>query len=385
MDKYLSTFVETDFLASHASLVNYTYRGDDDTVTDSMIAAIEAQEGFREGGRFYANISDAECFRVKPRENETPAWGDSVDNDGNYFCAVYGLEDFPLGNLQVLEGEIDYEKLKTGRYILEGVYLDDNHQPQWNMSHYEIGDTVTLCNYRGNGAGAGENKYTEYQYEVMAKVAINEFTNACRKLHPHSYYLPADVYKTMTDNPGTMMYVYDVEEGFEASMETFMQNYTGNEEPTMTYSSRNTYMEEFEETRNTVFLVGGILSLIIGMIGVLNFVNSMLTSILTRRQEFAMLQSVGMTTRQLRKMLITEGLAYTASAGLLSIMLGTATSALLSGTVAKSLWFFTYHFTLLPLAITIPILLLIGILLPLPVLKAVERQSIVERLREAVA
>lgn len=385
MDKYLSTFVETDFLASHASLVNYTYRGDDDTVTDSMIAAIEAQEGFREGGRFYANISDAECFRVKPRENETPAWGDNVDNDGNYFCAVYGLEDFPLGNLQVLEGEIDYEKLKTGRYILEGVYLDDNHQPQWNMSHYEIGDTVTLCNYRGNGAGAGENKYTEYQYEVMAKVAINEFTNACRKLHPHSYYLPADVYKTMTDNPGTMMYVYDVEEGFEASMETFMQNYTGNEEPTMTYSSRNTYMEEFEETRNTVFLVGGILSLIIGMIGVLNFVNSMLTSILTRRQEFAMLQSVGMTTRQLRNMLITEGLAYTASAGLLSIMLGTATSALLSGTVAKSLWFFTYHFTLLPLAITIPILLLIGILLPLPVLKAVERQSIVERLREAVA
>lgn len=144
-------------------------------------------------------------------------------------------------------------------------------------------------------------------------------------------------------------------------------------------------MEEFEETRNTVFLVGGILSLIIGMIGVLNFVNSMLTSILTRRQEFAMLQSVGMTTRQLRNMLITEGLAYTASAGLLSIMLGTATSALLSGTVAKSLWFFTYHFTLLPLAITIPILLLIGILLPLPVLKAVERQSIVERLREAVA
>lgn len=384
MDKYLSTFVETDFLASHASLVNYTYRGDDDTVTDSMIAAIEAQEGFREGGRFYANISDAECFRVKPRENETPAWGDNVDNDGNYFCAVYGLEDFPLGNLQVLEGEIDYEKLKTGRYILEGVYLDNNHQPQWNMSHYEIGDTVTLCNYRGNGAGAGENKYTEYQYEVMAKVAINEFTNACRMLHPHSYYLPADVYKTMTDNAGTMMYVYDVEEGFEASMETFMQNYTGNEEPTMTYSSRNTYMEEFEETRNTVFLVGGILSLIIGMIGVLNFVNSMLTSILTRRQEFAMLQSVGMTTRQLRKMLITEGLAYTASAGLLSIMLGTATSALLSGTVAKSLWFFTYHFTLLPLAITIPILLLIGILLPLPVLKAVERQSIVERLREAV-
>ena len=385
MDKYLSNFVETDFHASHVSLVNYTYRGDDDTVTDSMISAIESQVGFREGGRFYANIGDAECFRVKPRKNETPAWGDNLDNDGNYFCAVYGLEDFPLGNLQVLEGEIDYEKLKTGRYILEGVYLDDNNQPQPNMAHYEIGDTVTLCNYRGNGASAGENKYTEYQYEVMAKVAIKEFTNACRMLHPHSYYLPADVYKTMAENPGTMMYVYDVEEGFEASMETFMQDYTENAEPMMAYSSKNTYVKEFEGMRSTTFLVGGMLSLIIGMIGVLNFVNSMLTSILTRRQEFAMLQSVGMTTGQLRKMLITEGLAYTASAGLLSITLGTAISGLFAGTIAKSLWFFTYHFTLLPLAVTIPILLLIGILLPLPVLNTVERQSIVERLRETAA
>lgn len=386
MDKYLSTFVETDFLVSHASLVNHTYcGGDDDTVTDSMIASIEQQEGFQRGGRFFANIRDAECFRVKPHENETPARADNEDENGNYFCAVYGLEDFPLSNLQVLEGEIDYEKLKTGKYILEGVKLDDNHQPEWQTSHYGIGDTVTLCNYRGNGESIYENEYTEYPCEIMAKVAVSTYTNSCRMFYPHSYYLPAEVYKTMTADPGTMMYVCDVEDGFEASMEAFLQNYTENVEPTMTYSSKSTNIEHFEGLRSTLFLVGGMLSLIIGMIGVLNFVNSMLTSILTRRREFAMLQSVGMTTGQLRKMLVIEGLAYTASSGLVSILTGTAISALVSGTVARSLWFFTYHFTLLPLAVTIPILLLVGILLPLPVLNAVERQSIVERLRETAA
>ena len=50
----------------------------------------------------------------------------------------------------------------------------------------------------------------------------------------------------------------------------------------MAYSSRSTYAKQFEGLRGTVLLVGGMLSLIIGMIGVLNFVNSMLTSILTR-------------------------------------------------------------------------------------------------------
>ena len=221
------------------------------------------------------------------------------------------MDDFPLNNLKVLAGEIDYEKLRSGKYILEGI-------------------------------------------EMVA-------------------------------NPGIMSYVYDVEEGSELGMDAFLQNYTENAEPDMAYSSKQTKKNEFEGLRNTVLIVGGVLSLIIGLIGVLNFINSMLTSILTRKREFAMLQAIGMTSSQLRKMLITEGLLYTASAGAVSLVLGIGVSALLSNTLAKSLWFFSYRFTLVPLIVTIPILLVIGMLLPMPVLKSVEKQSIVERLRETEA
>ncbi|MCI9627399.1 MAG: ABC transporter permease [Clostridia bacterium] len=382
MDKYLSSFVETDYLVSHANLVSYHYSGDTDTVTETLIAAVESQSGFAEGGRFFADIGDAERFRVKPSGRDIQYLSANKDDNGNYFSAVYGLEDFPLGNLKVLEGEIDYEKLKTGKYILEGVETDDNHNPIWATSHYNIGDTVTLCNYKGYGDGAGDNEYTEYQYEVMAKVAINTFTNSCRTVYNYSYYLPAEVYKTMVCNPGTMMYVYDVLDGSEAAMDAFLQNYTESVEPVMAYSSKQTKANEFEGLRNTVLIVGGVLSLIIGLIGVLNFMNSVLTSILTRKREFAMLQSIGMTQGQLRKMLVTEGLLYTAGAGVVSLALSIAASALIGGTIAKNIWFFSYQFTLLPLLVIIPILLVIGFLLPLPVLSTVEKQSIVDRLRE---
>lgn len=382
MDKYLSTFVETDFLVSHANLVNYIYNGEDDTVTESMISAIEGQDGFKEGGRFFADIRDVECFRVIPNGRQTQYLRSSKDDKGNYFCAVYGLEDFPLGNLKVLEGEIDYEKLKSGKYILEGVQIDDNHNPIWETSHFDVGDMVTLYNYKGCSESADENEYTEYQYEVMAKVVINTYTNSCRSGFDYSYYLPADVYKTMTANPGTMMYVYNVEDGSEAATDVFLKNYTESIEPVMAYSSKATKENEFKGLCNTVIIVGGVLSLIVGLIGILNFINSMLTSILTRRREFAMLQSIGMTAKQLRRMLIAEGLMYTAGAGVISIVLGIGSSALLANTIAESLWFFTYRFTLLPLIATIPILLVIGILLPIPVLKSVEKQSIVDRLRE---
>lgn len=47
----------------------------------------------------------------------------------------------------------------------------------------------------------------------------------------------------------------------------------------------------------------------------------------------------------------------------------------------SALWFFTYHFTLLPLMVTVPVLLIIGIAVPGIMQKAVEKQSIVERIR----
>ena len=95
-----------------------------------------------------------------------------------------------------------------------------------------------------------------------------------------------------------------------------------------------------------------------------------------------MLQSIGMTTKQLRRMLMTEGLYYTAAAGFLSLALGSILSLVIADGLLSNLWFFTYTFTLLPLLLVIPLLLLIGALIPVIVLQSVKKQSIVDRLRE---
>ncbi len=150
----------------------------------------------------------------------------------------------------------------------------------------------------------------------------------------------------------------------------------------MNYSSKSIREAEFAGMKNMVLAVGGALSLVIGMIGILNFVNSMMTSILTRRREFAMLQSIGMTGKQLLQMLMTEGVWYGAASGLVSLVLGVVLSLLAVRKLAGSLWFFSYHFTVLPLVLTVPVLLAVGILLPAVMLRSVERQSVVERLRE---
>ena len=54
------------------------------------------------------------------------------------------------------------------------------------------------------------------------------------------------------------------------------------------------------------FFVGSVML----MIGILNFCNALVSRMLVRRKEFAVYESLGMTGRQLRNMLLWEGLLY---------------------------------------------------------------------------
>ena len=125
--------------------------------------------------------------------------------------------------------------------------------------------------------------------------------------------------------------------------------------------------------RSMFLLLGGALSFIVGLVGVLNFFNAILTGILARKRELAVLQSIGMTGKQLKTMLVYEGLFA------LTLILGPAAFT----AVGNLFWFFTYRLTLVPFLVVIPICALLGILVPRGVYRSVARHTIVERLREA--
>ena len=172
------------------------------------------------------------------------------------------------------------------------------------------------------------------------------------------------------------------DEAVKENMENFISDYTENVDPSLNYESRFTCSAEFESFRNMFFLMGSILSFIVGLIGVLNFLNAVLTGIITRHREFAMLQSIGMTGKQLKKMLVLEGLYYTLGSIILSFILAVITSPITANVLESMFWFFEYHFTIMPLFVTIPIFALLGVLLPLISYHFLAEKSIVERLRE---
>ena len=95
-----------------------------------------------------------------------------------------------------------------------------------------------------------------------------------------------------------------------------------------------------------------------------------------------MLQSIGMTGRQLKTMLIWEGLYYALGAAGVSLVLSFAVGPILSMVLENTLWFFTYRFTVIPILSLLPIFAVMGITVPLVVYRAAAKRSVVERLRE---
>ena len=87
-----------------------------------------------------------------------------------------------------------------------------------------------------------------------------------------------------------------------------------------------------------------------------------------------------MTKRQLRKMLIFEGLYYAGITLVISYILSIFTV----GVIVRALTaggYTTFQFTLLPLIICTPVLLIFAVLLPYLCFRNLEKDSLVERLR----
>lgn len=370
----LSKSVNTDFLIGHANYFNMNrFHLPEDALSEELISAVEAQEGFEDGSRLYYNIYVGQCSIYRENPNELGYMGHPVNIslDGQPMLDLFGMEDMLLSGLDVVEGGLDLEKLKGGRYILEGVHDDDNGNTLWNTSHYEIGEPVQIT---VDGKA--------YEYEVMAKIRINPYTIGTRFYSEFAMYLPVSEYLKVVSRPVLMTYSFNVSDGRESDIEAFIKNYTETVEPLMNYESKQVYLDSFKDAQNMLITVGGTLCIIIGLIGILNFINSILTGIIARRQEFAMLQSIGMTGRQLNLMLCCEGLYYAFATMLFSLVAGILFSIGIIGGVVSNLWFFSYRFVVSPLLIAYPILIVLSVIVPYITYHGVGRQSIVERLRE---
>ena len=286
---------------------------------------------------------------------------------------LYGVDGLILDafseDYRILDGTFDKDKFQSGGYILVEAAEGAEEMEKETQPTYSVGDMVDL-----NGQ----------QYEVMGIVAnITAITEGVNSDTANflSFYLPADTFREMYPENTMRKMFFDVADEFQPQAEQMLIDYRSDADKSLTFTSKNTLVEHYQEQTRANTITGFAISVIIAFVGILNFINSMVTAIVSRQKEFAMIQSIGMTKRQLRSMLIDEGLYYAVSTLVASYVLGTLGVAIGVRAMVSGDWTATFHFTLTPLVICTPILIIFAILIPYICFKNLEKQSIVERLR----
>ena len=128
----------------------------------------------------------------------------------------------------------------------------------------------------------------------------------------------------------------------------------------------------------------GALCILLILMGLVNYVNVTLTGLAMRRKEFAVLESIGMTRRQLKRMLLLEGVFYSLIVTVLLLTAGTGALYAFGAVMNEKIVYFVFRYPAAETAACIALLFVICTAVPLILFWRTERESVVERLKTNV-
>lgn len=336
---------------------------------------------------------------VKEALAQQPRKGELLEAD----ALIEGLDRELFEKLTVVEGSLDPLFEEGSSAIAVAVRVDDYGRLLHEDFYPEIGEnqivTYIKDGYyidRRTGERCTEDTPEEYlqyhitdsydvNYTVCAYVSVPQSMSYRYGLTGYDFVLPAERFSADSEGKVTpMFYLFDTpDSAAEEAAEQYLADLTGDESSVLMYESKATLRDEFAGFRNIFLLLGGLLCSVIGVVGVLNFFNAVLTGILSRRREFAMLQAMGMTNKQLRAMLVYEGLFYALAAALTALLLALVLNRPAGNLMEGMFWFFEAKSDLTCVLAAIPVFGLLGWLIPYSMYGQAAKHSVVERLRES--
>ena len=320
---------------------------------------------------------------VYQTENGGHTVGLTADNHplGN----VFGFSENFFDRLDIIEGETDLSVLKNklwngNNVILMGEYDDHGNFAGAESAFYfglSVGDTIQFY----------ENGTPTKEFTIIAKAAATDGdvtvtgggSNIAQIIEGPRIFMAENKFKEIYETPTLYGFLFDVEEQYQQEMETYLAQDTD-----VAYTSILTMKATVSSVKNVVLLIGGMIGAVFALVGLINFINLVMTNIIIRRHEFATMQSIGMTKKQLRKMMISESFSYVLLAGIV----GTLAAGALGMTLVKAFvqngptsLMMTFQMTLLPALIMLALFLVLAFIVPVVALRLFNNRSVVERLR----
>lgn len=360
VDKYADMEMKNDFyLENRASVV----RIGTNVFSDELLQSIKEMNGLSKLQIFTETFCELD-FTVDSGFEETLI----KDGTNKQTGTVYGIDKSVIEDLnKTLSEPIDAEAFDRGDFALVATNMPDNYK---NIKEVK-GSFLTGVSMMG----------TTFEIPVNGCVSLATLTN--NYLDTEFILLVSNSYlRQVADYPQIRHIVGDVIKGKDKEA-FFVLNEMLKDDNNISLTSRYQIKQSLRDSIVMIYILGGGIAFVLGLIGIMNFVNIMSVSIMIRKRELAILNSIGMEEKKMRKMLVLEGLGYAAISLLLALIVGSGIAAGICIPLAREYEYVFYTYPIVPVIATCLIIVGISIITPEIIYRTMNKATVVERLREA--
>lgn len=268
-------------------------------------------------------------------------------------------------------GTADYDKLMTGNYIL---VADNGNVEEIYGWKFNIGDKITIHYFDGN-------KMSEREVEVLGTLSHDFVLDNSSSLEGWFVMPEKPILNWLTYNSLNAQILISTDESKIDQVGAELEQIVA-ERPELSLETLAESTEIHNAEADRVFGAISGLAIFIMMFSILSMMNTLITNIVTRKQELAMLESIGMSKSQIRKMLLGESLLLVIATVGVTLTIGTLCGYFLCNMLYNNgMYYMSFKFPTVFTVAYVVVLTLVPLVITIASMKSFSKEALVERLR----
>ena len=370
-------YLDADFIVHNATQTTEDITSIQPAIDDTFLSDIQKTEGVAEVHAvkglpviFPYEENSFSDFWIKSYTEMKPylAYSDAVSeyqqNPEKYYGMIKGIDGSEFDYLNKnIGGIIDKQEFLSGKTaILQ--YAGFEIPPKW------IGNNISFL--------VGNQK----QEIVIGAISYGDYYGATVNCGANLIVSESYV-ESLSSEPYTLSLNIKYKQSYDTKTEKEIRNilkaspYYND----LFFISKYDDMKTIQDSQSGMFEIGTVISLLLLLVGMLNYVNTMANNMQNRKLTFSIMESVGMSKKQVKKLLAHEGILYAGGSVFITLTLG----MLITYFIFQSMNYMKIPFAIpmFPLLGAILLVMIICVLTPIVTYKmTVQNRSITERLRE---
>lgn len=314
-----------------------------------------------------ANLDGVEEVWIHQKIDLTiPAFSDGSD-DLPLTCSIGGLEEAQFNEIrQYLVEPITYEELASEDKIIASSYIMSN------FPEIQVGDQLE-CEIQD-----GDRTYTK----VFTVAALADIPRGYT--HYVDFVTSNDLVESLSQNNLNHSLDIRATDSEVAAVEEQLTALAAQEE----FFILSSFRQLLEQWESSLTMMGGAgygIMFVLAVVGIMNLVNTTIDSILTRKKELGVMQAIGMSNRQMRKMLREEGLFYAGGIILLSVGFGSLFGyfAYLYAAANGMFDIKVYSYPIVQVILLILVVLIVQLTLTFTTTNLINKESVISRIQNS--